>query len=125
MLSLALCLVAGCRWLLPFGSGGVDAPARQDQRGLDQSLDGRRDQRGPDQLPDGGPWFPCQGTACPEGYTCFASQVCPKGGSCGPQLGDLMCHKTCIVSGDCVTGTSCQDADIWSGDTVTTARLCM
>ena len=78
--------------------------------------------------PSGNPWSACdpQTYVCPTGTVCFASQVCPKGGTCGPQLGDLKCHAKCTTGGaECApTGTSCQDVTLARGDTEETVKFC-
>ena len=71
----------------------------------------------------------CSSSAeCSTGYVCYISRMCPStlsGAACGPETGDLKCHKVCNSNADCASDETCQYRLLWSGDAGTGIELCI
>ncbi|MBR9703049.1 hypothetical protein GOV10_03375 [Candidatus Woesearchaeota archaeon] len=64
--------------------------------------------------------------SCPEGYSCYYSQIQPKGGTRGPQTGDLLCHRNCEKNSDCPTNfPNCEETYQSRGDTQKSVIFCV
>ncbi len=67
---------------------------------------------------------------CQSGEVCYNSRLCgeltPAGEDCGPQLGDLQCHKLCQSNSDCPSATpKCEEKEIWIGDAGLVKKFCV
>ena len=63
---------------------------------------------------------------CSEGYTCYDSQIWPKGGEQGPQTGDLLCHQDCEQNSDCPTNfPNCENLRLARGDIEISTKFCV
>ncbi|MFA4873593.1 MAG: PsbP-related protein [Patescibacteria group bacterium] len=67
---------------------------------------------------------------CQSGEVCYNSRLCGEltadGEDCGPQLGDLQCHKLCQSDPDCPSTTpKCEEKEIWIGDAGLVKKFCV
>jgi hypothetical protein len=67
---------------------------------------------------------------CQSGEVCYNSRLCsestPAGEDCGPQLGDLQCHKLCQSNIDCPNAMQkCEEKEIWIGDAGLVKKFCV
>jgi|SRR3989344_4101173 len=64
--------------------------------------------------------------SCSQGHTCYDSISCPKGGVCGPQEGDLKCHKNCENDLDCNNiNQKCEKVYLSKDDTEISNKFCI
>ncbi|MBD3388653.1 MAG: DUF3160 domain-containing protein [Candidatus Altiarchaeales archaeon] len=64
---------------------------------------------------------------CSDDEMCYSSRQCsptPEGVDCGPQTGDLRCHRRCRADFECLSGQECREVDIFQGDVKETVKLC-
>lgn len=64
---------------------------------------------------------------CPKNYRCYNSQYCAAGETgieCGPQEGDLQCHKICSIRIECPYLRECKDFTIFKEDKAENIKLC-
>jgi len=64
---------------------------------------------------------------CPKNYRCYNSQFCTtgeNGAECGPQEGDLMCHKLCSTRLECNYLSDCKEYTIFKIDKAEKINLC-
>lgn len=64
---------------------------------------------------------------CPKNYRCYNSQKCAMGENgveCGPQEGDLMCHKLCSTRIECDYLSGCKEFTIFKEDKTEQIELC-
>lgn len=64
---------------------------------------------------------------CPKNYRCYNSQPCVKGETgleCGPQEGDLKCHKLCSTRLECNYLGDCKEFTIFKEDTSEKIEMC-
>lgn len=64
---------------------------------------------------------------CPKNYKCYNSQYCAEGETgveCGPQEGDLKCHKLCSTRLECKNLAKCKEFTIFKQDTAEKIELC-
>ena len=64
---------------------------------------------------------------CPNNYRCYNSQQCLMGENnveCGPQKGDLTCHKLCSTRFECDYLGECKEFTIFNEDKTEKIELC-